>query len=181
MAGAPFWKEAAPPVLRPTGGVIALAGHRATFEQRFCTPRLSGGARWICTWKCALRTLPELPGLPNHGLRHERMPTGLERAPSLPAHRAMPDAYVTAHHLRDILNASLVERLLEWSELPGLLPRVPSGPDRKRRWAELSDNALATYVRDRDIDDCFSAEKEQRRRGSEAAVSAQDQIQGSLL
>ena len=93
----------------------------------------------------------------------------------------MPDAYVTAHHLRDILNASLVERLLEWSELPGLLPRVPSGPDRKRRWAELSDNALATYVRDRDIDDCFSAEKEQRRRGSEAAVSAQDQIQGSLL
>ncbi len=65
VEGAPFWKDVAPPILRPTRGVLALAAHRATFEQRFCTPILSGGARWICTWKCALRTWPHLAGFSN--------------------------------------------------------------------------------------------------------------------
>jgi exodeoxyribonuclease X len=55
VAGAPFWKDFAACVLRPQGGVVALAAHRAAFEQRYCSARLSGGADWICTWKCALR------------------------------------------------------------------------------------------------------------------------------
>ncbi|WP_242136881.1 3'-5' exonuclease [Sphingomonas sp. TREG-RG-20F-R18-01] len=181
VAGAPFWKDVAPQVLRPTGGTVALAAHRATFEQRFCSPRLSGGARWICTWKCALRTWPALPSFSNQGLRYERMPTGLDRAVGLPAHRAMPDAYVTAHHLRDMLNASSLEQLLAWSEQPGLLPRVPAGPDRKRPWGELGDDALAGYARDRDMDIRFSAETEQRRRGNQAAVPESTMIQPSLL
>ena len=42
VAGAPFWKEIAGSVLRPDGGVIALAAHRAAFEQRYCTPTLTG-------------------------------------------------------------------------------------------------------------------------------------------
>lgn len=181
VAEAPFWKDVAPQVLRPTGGVVALAAHRATFEQRFCSPPLSGGAHWICTWKCALRMWPALPSFSNQGLRYERMPTGLDRATGLPAHRAMPDAYVTAHHLRDMLNASSLEQLLRWSEQPGLLPRVPSGPDRRRPWGELSDNALAGYARDRDVDIRFSAETEQRRRGNHGAVPAKDDVQSSLL
>ena len=181
VAGAPFWKDVAPQVLRPTGDVVALAAHRATFEQRFCSPRLSGGARWICTWKCALRTWPALPSFSNQGLRYERMPSGLDRATGLPAHRAMPDAYVTAHHLRDMLNASSLEQLLTWSEQPGLLPRVPSGPDRKRPWAELGDDALAGYARDRDVDIRFSAETEQRRRGNYNAIPAKAEVQSLLL
>ena len=40
---------------------------------------------------------------------------------------AGPDAYVTAHHLRDMLNEASLEQLLEWSQEPGLLPRVPVG------------------------------------------------------
>jgi exodeoxyribonuclease X len=181
VAGAPFWKEAAPSILRPAGGAVALAAHRATFEQRFCTPSLSGGARWICTWKCALRTWPTLPSFSNQGIRYERMPAGLDRATGLPAHRALPDAYVTAHHLRDMLNASSVEQLLAWSEQPGLLPRAPSGPNRKQPWAEVSDDALANYARDRDIDIRFSAETEQLRRGSQSPAVPQVQVQSSLL
>ncbi|MBM9538942.1 hypothetical protein JWG43_17885, partial [Desulfobulbus alkaliphilus] len=45
-----YWKTVAAPILRPEAGVIALAAHRASFEQRYCTPALSGGAKWICTW-----------------------------------------------------------------------------------------------------------------------------------
>jgi len=165
VAGARFWKDAAPPVLRPADGVLALAAHRASFEQRFCTPSLAGGARWICTWKCALRLWPDLPGFSNQMLRYERRPEGLDRETGLPAHRAMPDAYVTAHHLRDMLNACSLDQLLAWSAEPGLLPRVPAGPDRGKPWARLDQAALVALAKDRDLDTRFSAESELRRRG----------------
>ncbi len=181
VAGAPFWKDAAPPVLRPADGVLALAAHRASFEQRFCTPKLSGGARWICTWKCALRVWPQLPGFSNQMLRYERMPEGLDREIGLPAHRAMPDAYVTAHHLRDMLNAASLEELLAWSDEPGLLPRVPNGADRGRAWTQLTAESLEAYARDRDIDVRFSAETELRRRGLIDAPVAKPPPQRRLL
>jgi exodeoxyribonuclease X len=165
VAGAGFWKDVAPGVLRPEGGVLALAAHRAAFEQRFCTPRLSGGAHWICTWKCALRLWPQLPSFSNQMLRYTRQPEGLDHATGLPAHRAMPDAYVTAHHLRDMLNAASVEQLLTWSREPGLLPRVPTGADRGRPWSEVGSDALQAFTRERDLDVRFSAETELRRRG----------------
>jgi exodeoxyribonuclease X len=112
VAQAPFWKEVASSILRPIFPIVALAAHRAAFEQRYCTPRLTGGSPWICTWKCALRVWPDLPRFSNQMLRYQRMPEGLVHEIGLPAHRAMPDAYVTAHHLRDLLNAASLEQLL---------------------------------------------------------------------
>lgn len=164
VADARFWKDAAPPILKPENGVLALAAHRAAFEQRYCTPRLSGGAPWICTWKCALRLWPDLAGFSNQMLRYQRMPEGLNREIGLPAHRAMPDAYVTAHHLRDMLNETSIDQLLAWSAEPGLLPRVPSGADRGKSWARLSTEALAAFAKDRDADIRFSAQTELRLR-----------------
>ena len=35
LSDAPFWVEAAPPILRPQGRLLALAAHRASLEQRF--------------------------------------------------------------------------------------------------------------------------------------------------
>ena len=163
VAGAPFWKDAAPPVLRPEGGVLALAAHRAAFEQRYCTPALSGGAAWICTWKCAMRLWPELQSFSNQMLRYQRRPEGLDHETGLPAHRAMPDAYVTAHHLRDMLNAVPLEQLLAWSAEPCLYPRVPRGPERGMAWASLGLEPLRALARDLDVR--FSAETELRRRG----------------
>ena len=103
---------------------LALAAHRADFEQQFCTPALTRGADWICTWKCALRLWPDCPSFSNQVLRYWRKPDGIEHERGLPAHRAFPDAYVTAFHLRDMLNEASVAQLIEWSNLPGLLPRV---------------------------------------------------------
>lgn len=120
VRGAPFWKSGAEDILRPHPPVVALAAHRAAFEQRFCTPRLTGGADWICTWKCALRLWPELPRFSNRILHYLRRPEGLVHERGLPAHRAFPDAYVTAHHLRDQLNQASLEALLRWSREPGL-------------------------------------------------------------
>lgn len=167
VSGAPFWKEMATDILQPEGGLLALAAHRAAFEQRYCTPRLAGGVSWICTWKSALRVWPELQGFSNQMLRYQRKPVGLVHEIGLPAHRAMPDAYVTAHHLRDQLNAVGSDQLIEWSRQPGLLPRVRSGPERGRAWPDIGAAALQELAEDRDIDTRFTAEVELRRRKGE--------------
>ena len=175
VAGAPHWDDLAPPVLRPEG-VLALAAHRAAFEKRWCLPRLSGGARWICTWKCALRLWPDAPTHSNQGLRYWRRPDGLDRDTGLPAHRAGPDAYVTAHHLRDMLARASVEQLLAWSEQPALLVRVPHGALRGRRWDALDDAQLEQVLGGQwgqNQDMLFTAREEQARRGRGAASPEQ--------
>jgi exodeoxyribonuclease X len=182
VAGAPFWRDAAGAVLKPEGGVVALAAHRAAFEQRYCTPRFTGGAPWICTWKCALRLWPHLQSFSNQMLRYQRMPEGLVHEMGLPAHRAFPDAYVTAHHLRDMLNAASIEQLLAWSAEPGLLVRVPAGPERGKPWSALPTEVLLSFAKDRDRDIRFSAETELRRRGETGEQGAPPAPrQGSLL
>lgn len=179
VAGAPYWKLVAPEVLRPEGGVLALAAHRASFEQRYCRPAFTGGAPWVCTWKCALRLWPHLPRFSNQMLRYLRGPQGLVHERGLPAHRALPDAYVTAHHLRDMLNEAPLEQLVAWSREPGLLPRVPAGPRRGKAWGDLGPDDLRAFAQDRDVDVRFSARSELRRRGEgepEAADPAQDTL-----
>jgi exodeoxyribonuclease X len=168
VADAPLWQHAAPGVLQPGDQRVALAAHRANFEQRWCVPALSGPARWICTYKCALRLFPDAPTHSNQGLRYWRMPEGLDRDVSLPAHRAGPDAYVTAHHLRDMLELVGLEQLLVWSEEPALLVRVPFGAYRGRAWRDLDDAALDRLLAGeagRNQDVMFTAQMERQRRG----------------
>ncbi|WP_076068676.1 3'-5' exonuclease [Sphingomonas montana] len=174
VADAPRWPDIAPTVLR--SDAVALAAHRATFEQRYCTAPLTGNAGWICTWKCALRLWPGSPSFSNQVLRYWRNPAGLDRNRGLPVHRAFPDAYVTAHHLRDMLQTTSVATLLEWSALPGLLPRVPAGPLRGTAWTALDTDALTRFTTDRDEDVRYSAQTEQRRRdGAADPVDEPDQ------
>jgi len=181
VAGAPFWRTAAPEILRPVGGVLALAAHKAAFEQRYCRPSLCGGADWICTWKCALRLWPDLPRFSNQMLRYLRRPEGLVHEIGLPAHRALPDAYVTAHHLRDMLGEVSARQLIAWSREPGLLSRVPAGPDRGKAWRDASRDAVQALTRERDLDLRFSAQTELRRRGELSEVSPARPAQQTLL
>ncbi|NJC32733.1 exodeoxyribonuclease X [Sphingomonas jejuensis] len=172
VAGAPTWEAAAAQVLREEPRPLAFAAHRASFEQRFCTPALTGGADWICTWKGALRIWPDSPSFSNQVLRYWRDPTGLDHQTGLPAHRAFPDAYVTAHHLRDMLAEVSVSTLVGWNALPGLLPRVPYGPERGRSWHELDDALLQRFVSDKDTDVRYSALEEVARRSGQPRQAA---------
>src|SRR3569623_1277738 len=61
VADAPYWHDVARPVLDPWPRRVALAAHRADFEQQYCTAALPPGADWICTWKSALRLRPDSP------------------------------------------------------------------------------------------------------------------------
>lgn len=176
VADAPWWHDVARPILDPWPRRLALAAHRASFEEQFCTPALTRGADWICTWKCAMRLWPGSPGFSNQMLRYFRMPQGLEHERGLPAHRAFPDAYVTAHHLRDMLNEASVAQLIEWSKLPGLLPRVRYGPDRGKEWSEIDDDSLDGFLQDRDADIRYTAQVElERRRGHGRVVRPERQ------
>lgn len=180
VADAPTFRDAAPAVLGVP--VAAFAAHRASFEQRWCTPDLTGGHPWICTWKCALRVWPEAPSFSNQVLRYWRMPGGLDRARGLPVHRAGPDAYVTAHHLRDMLAVASLDELIAWSAAPALLPRVPFGPLRGKRWCEVDDAHLAAATSDRDEDVRHTAAHETaRRRGPPPQEVALPAAQGRLL
>ena len=170
VADAPFWHDVARQALDPWPRRVALAAHRATAELEFCTPALTRNADWICTWKCAMRLWPECPSFSNQMLRYWRKPEGIEHERGLPAHRAFPDAYVTAFHLRDMLNEVGVAQLIEWSNVPGLLPRVRQGPDRGKDWREIEDESLERFLGDRDIDVRFTAETELARRRGGGAV-----------
>lgn len=179
VVDAPYWNDCARPILDPYPRRLALAAHRADFEMKFCSPAMTRSAEWICTWKCALRLWPESPSFSNQVLRYWRRPAGIVQGRGLPAHRAYPDAYVTAFHLRDMLNLVSVAQLIEWSTLPGLLPRVRNGPDRGRDWRELEEEKLAMFAADRDPDVRYTAEQEQARRRGGGEIGRKS-LQGAL-
>lgn len=93
----------------------------------------------------------------------------------------MPDAYVTAHHLRDMLNEVPLEQLIAWSGEPGLLPRVPSGPERGKDWDRINSDALRELSLDRDMDISFSARTELTRRGEAQEAAPMEPAQRKLL
>lgn len=151
--------------------IAALVAHSAKFERLFCTDELTGGLPWICTYKAALRLWPDAPSHSNQALRYWRKPSGLVRALAMPAHRAGPDAYVTAHHLRDMLNAgATVKQLIEWSSQPALQVKCHIGKFRGQLWSEVEIGFLYWLLgKDFDEDVMFTArhwidrhEKEQR-------------------
>ncbi len=164
VKGCPPFRKVAKAVLQPGGDCIGLAAHRVTFESRFCTPELTGGLPWICTWKSALRVFPDSPSFSNQVLKYWRQPEGLDRERALPVHRAFPDAYTTAFHLRDMLRIEGPDTLIDWNDEPGLLPRVRYGEHRGRKWRELDEAVLIQFLKGRDEDHRFSAGKEMERR-----------------
>lgn len=145
-AAAQFLARCAPPTI--------YAAHNARSEQKWITTEITGGRPWICTYKCALRLWPEAPAYSNQALRYWR---SLKVDPAIAngAHRAGPDAYVTAHLLRDMLMQPgvTVEQLIQWSSEPALLTKCNMGSWRGRRWAEVDEPSFFRWILDRDFDE----------------------------
>ena len=118
------------------------SAHNAAFDFGFAPP---GDVPVICTLMLARRLWPELPHHTNQSLRaHWKLE--VPEAEGLPAHRAEPDALVTAALLLLELKV-LQERcpdlqtlghLLDWVNTPQLLPLCPVGKKhRGRPWSEV--------------------------------------------
>lgn len=150
------WEAGGREVIRPTldQPMAFYAAHKASFEAQFITPEWTGEAAWICTWKCALRLWPEAPGHSNQTLRYWR---GLQvdRRYANKVHRAGPDAYVTAHLLRDMLEQPGVtlQQLAAWSAEPALLVRCHIRPWRDTPWSAIDDPSWLAWVLGRDFDE----------------------------
>jgi exodeoxyribonuclease X len=150
--GAPMLDLGTSPVLNDPS-VDLFAAHNARFERSFIVDEMTGGKQWICTYKCALRIWKDAPSHSNQALRYSRKPEGLDRSIASVAHRAGPDAYVTAFHLRDMLNGgALIEHLVKRSSQPALLIRCHIGKERWKLWSEV-DSGFLRWMLDKDFDE----------------------------
>lgn len=148
------------------GSPDVLAAHNSEFELGFFESPLPV----ICTYKAALRVWPDAPSHSNGALRYWLEDQGKiapVHALTQPAHRAGPDAYVTAHILLALLEAGHTGReMVAWSREPRLLPRCPIGKFRNQPWADVEIGFLEWMLRQADMESDlkWNAEREIERR-----------------
>jgi exodeoxyribonuclease X len=161
-------------------GVSAFAAHNWRFEAQWLEEAI-GTRPAICTYKCALRAWPEAPGHSNQTLRYWLKPRGLSGLVASTAHRALPDAYITAFILRELLQVASFEQLVEWTEKPALLRRVTFGKHRGSVWSEVPPDYLSWIIDKSDMDEDvkFTAAHYRRLRQAQAAFSAAPSATGA--
>jgi exodeoxyribonuclease X len=136
-----------------------LVAHNAKFEQHF---HHGNGRPWICTYKCARAVWPDAPSHGNQALRYWLGVDDLtmfDAEAAMPPHRALPDAYVTAFILRELLRVKTVEELIHISKYPALLKKLTFGKHKGMTYAEAPADYLE-WIRDKsdmDEDVKFSA------------------------
>lgn len=142
LVDAPTGTDAALKAFLEEGGQADfLVAHNAAFEARHIPLEVTGDPPWLCTVKAARSAWPDAPGYANQVLRYWR---DLKLAPELamPAHRAAPDAWVTAHILIDLLKEAPIERLVEWNDDARSLERMPFGKHRGKTWSDVPSDYL---------------------------------------
>ncbi|MGQ2990404.1 MAG: exonuclease domain-containing protein [Brevundimonas sp.] len=128
-----------------------MVAHSARFERSFIADTATGGLPWICTVRASKAAWPQAPGHSNQVLRYWR---GFRLDPALagPAHRAGPDAWVTAHILMDLLKETSVDQLLAWSNAPRDIAVVPFGKHRRKPWSEVPADYLKWMAAQTEMD-----------------------------
>lgn len=146
------------------------AAHNCAFEQGFIPA--PEGVRWLCTYKCALRAWPDAPGHSNQVLRYWRgldKRAGFDRERALLAHRAEPDAYVTAWLLDELIAEHGGATLVRWTSEPKLFPTLTFGKHYGAKWADVPGDYLG-WLRDgqhdMDPDWRYGAQVELERRSA---------------
>lgn len=148
--------------------ITFFAAHSAKFEARFLGDLEH--RRLICTYKSALRVWPDAPAHSNGALRYWLEDQGKiapDHVKTQPAHRAGPDAYVTAHILKALFEAGATGKdMVGWAREPVLMPRCPIGKFRGKPWSEVEDGFLGWMMRQDDMDEDlkWNADREIRRR-----------------
>lgn len=148
VAGAPPLTDLWSKFLEGCGEHDILAAHNTSFEMHFYG---GGGRRWIDTYKCALTIWPDAPSHSNQTLRYW---LGIDQSPefdrglAMPPHRALPDAYVTAHILVKLMSKCDVIELVAISGKPALLSRLNFGKHRGMKYSEAPADYLQ-WIRDK--------------------------------
>lgn len=142
VAGKPVYDPIA--LLEASEHCAVIAAHNASFEEQWLD--VAGRPPLLCTYKAALRVWPEAPAHSNSVLRYWLEDQGLlslDHDTAMPPHRAGPDAYVTAHILKALLETGATGKdMVAWTQEPRLLPTCPIGKFRGKPWAEVETGFL---------------------------------------
>ena len=174
VADAGSARDIVPLVLAPNRNQIYVA-HNAKFEMGFLEPYVPG-ATWLCTYRAALRAFPDAPGHSNQALRYW-LNLPVDRAIADNAHRAFPDADVTAHLLKVLLEKVALADMLVWTLEPPLLPTCPIGEYRGKPWPEV-DYGFLSWMISKPVDDpdlVWNAKQEMQRRADAQRAERQQE------
>jgi exodeoxyribonuclease X len=116
------------------------------------------GFRWIDTWKVAIKLAPKAPSWSLQVLRY-RLDLDVDRRFANPAHRAGPDAYVTAALVLRMLTKLTPEEMVEISSRPAFLPRLGFGKHSKDPITDVPAGYLDWILRQRTADGGFEFDK----------------------
>jgi len=122
LEGQPHVLDAWSHLIEGFGDDDVAVAHNYKFERAFLPLR----QRWICTYRCAVRAWPDAVSHSNQGLRY-LLGVQIDRERAQPPHRALPDAYVTAFVLKELLKLRPLERLIEVTAEPIIFKRLNFG------------------------------------------------------
>lgn len=139
---------------------VTTAAHHAEFDEAFL-----GLPIQICTRRCAGHVWPDAPAFTNQVLRYWLPGLDLEiaasalayskcRAASLisPPHRALPDAWVTAHILRRLLAEHTVSELVALTKAPLIHKTIHFGMHKGTPWPEVPKDYLQWLLKQPELD-----------------------------
>jgi exodeoxyribonuclease X len=173
VADAPSWDEVktllASAVVETVnnGKVPVFVAHNAQYEQGILGE--FSKTAWVCTYKVALRLWPEAPNHKNETLRYWLGLGNLGRANSHFAHSAEHDARVTLQIYAKAKELASIEQMIEWSLLPGKLPKMPLGKHFGQEWNTIPAPYLEWCIKNlgdrEDVVYCAKEELKRRRGG----------------
>ena len=118
-----------------------LAAHNADFDKSML-PTL-GNRPWICTWKVANKVITDAPSYGNQVLRYhlDLKVEGGQGRDGQP-HSALYDARTTAQLMLRLLTEKTAKEMVEITQDPVLLKRIPFGKHRGLPFTEVPRNYL---------------------------------------
>lgn len=131
-----------------------IAAHNSAFDSGFIKTTQS----WICTYRCARHLWTDAPAYGNQVLRYwldieDQLYNGDGASiMKLPPHRALSDAWVTAHILDRMLQEKTEAELVELTKAPILMKTCGFGKHFGKPWAEVPKDYLAWMMRQKDFD-----------------------------
>lgn len=134
-----------------------IAAHNAAFDMSF----LKIDKPVICTWRCARHLFPDAPRHTNQVLRYyleldDDINKGYGRnIMMLPPHRALPDAWVTAHILMKMMargKGRSPEDMVKLTNTPILIKTMMFGMHRGKPTTDIPRDYWKWVIRQKDMD-----------------------------
>lgn len=144
-----------------------LIAHNASYEVEVLGAGFED-VEWVCTYKCALRLLPDAPNHKNETLRYLLGLSDLGRSGgNQMTHSAMHDCIVTYDIFNWMLTQTTLDQMIEWTKQHKAFTKIPFGKHAGSKWDMIPGDYLTWVCKqadmDRDIVECAKGELNRRR------------------